>query len=361
MKRSSVSFTGLLALLVAAASGLACTPAAQQTPQAAAATAAPGTVPAGYFDNSGHPDALAGGSRRIEITTPKGKFAVWTKRVGNNPRIKVLLLHGGPAVGHEYLEAFDSFFPGAGIEYYYYDQLGSNWSDQPNDDDLWTLPRFVDEVEQVRQALGLDRDNFYLYGHSWGGILALEYALAHQDHLKGLIISNMMASIPAYNEYAEKTLIPAMDPKVVAEIRQLEAAGKFDDPRHMELLVPNFYEQHILRLPADRWPDPVNRAFAHINQHVYTLMQGPSEMGASGRLADWDRTKDLGQIRVPTLTVGARHGTMDPEHMKWMAGQVQKGRYLDCPNGSHLAMYDDQQVYMAGVIRFIKDVDAGGF
>jgi proline iminopeptidase len=147
-----------------------------------------------YLDNSGRPDLLAGGIRMIPIETPKGTFRVWTKRVGNNPTIKVLLLHGGPGVTHEYFEAFDSYFPGAGIEYYYYDQLGSYFSDQPDDTELWEVERFVDEVEQVRVALDLGPDNFYLLGQSWGGILALEYALQHQDKLKGLIISNMMAN-----------------------------------------------------------------------------------------------------------------------------------------------------------------------
>ena len=129
---------------------------------------------------------LSGGVRLIPMTTPKGTFRVWTKRVGNNPTIKVLLLHGGPGATHEYFEAFDSYFPAAGIEYYYYDQLGSAYSDQPDEPELWELPRFVDEVEQVRQALGLDQDNFYLLGHSWGGMLAIEYALKYQQHLKGL-------------------------------------------------------------------------------------------------------------------------------------------------------------------------------
>src|SRR5262245_58550113 len=193
--------------------------------------AAPAGAPAGYLDDSGRADRLGGGARMIPIQTPKGQFRVWTKRVGNNPRIKVLLLHGGPAATHEYFEAFDSYFPAAGIEYYYYDQLGSAYSDQPHEPALWEIPRFVDEVEQVRQALGLDRDNLYLLGHSWGGVLAIEYALAHQDHLKALIISNMMASIPAYNEYARKVLMPAMDQTALAEIRRLEAAGKTEEPR----------------------------------------------------------------------------------------------------------------------------------
>jgi proline iminopeptidase len=297
----------------------------------------------------------------IPIQTPKGTFRVWTKRIGNNPRIKVLLLHGGPGVTHEYMEAFDSFFPGQSVEYYYYDQLGSYYSDQPDDASLWDLPRFVEEVEQVRQALHLDSSNFYLLGQSWGGILAIEYALKYQQNLKGLIISNMMASIPAYNAYAENVLMPAMDQKVLAEVKQLEAAGKYEDPRYLELLIPAHYTQHILRMPPEEWPDPVNRAFKHMNPKIYIPMQGPSELGASGKLVNWDRTADLGKITVPTLVIGAKHDTMDPAHMEMMSKKLPKARYLFCPNGSHMAMYDDQPTYMTGVIAFLKDVDAGKF
>jgi len=167
-----------------------------------------------YLDYSGRDDVLSGGVKMIPVNTLKGDFHVWTKwtkRVGNNPTIKVLLLHGGPGATHEYFEAFDSYFPAAGIEYYYYDQLGSAYSDQPDEPELWDIPRFVEEVEQVRQALGLDQNNFYLLGHSWGGLLAIEYALKYEQYVKGLIISNMMASIPAYNEYANKVIMPEMD------------------------------------------------------------------------------------------------------------------------------------------------------
>lgn len=332
------------------------------TPATNAATK-PATKPssASYLDNTGRSDVLSGGVRMIPIRTPKGTFNVWTKRVGNNPRIKVLLLHGGPGVTHEYYEAVDSYFPGQAIEYYYYDQLGSYYSDQPTDPSLWDLPRFVDEVEQVRQALGLDRDNFYLLGTSWGGLLATEYALQHQDHLKGLIISNMMSSIPAYNAYAHDVIMPAMDQQALAEIQKIEASGDTANPRYMELLIPHHYEKHLLRIPAAQWPDPVNRAFKHINPNVYVPMQGPSELGASGALVNWDRSHDLNKITVPTLVVGARYDTMDPKHMEWMSQQIPHARYLYCPNGSHLALYDDQQVWMQGVIDFVKDVDGGRF
>jgi proline iminopeptidase len=311
-------------------------------------------APAGYFDNTGRDDILSGGVKMIPITTPKGTFKVWTKRIGNNPTIKVLLLHGGPGATHEYFEALDSFFPGAGIEYYYYDQLGSAYSDQPNDPDLVSIEHYVEEVEQVRQALKLDPSNFYLLGQSWGGILAIEYALKYQQNLKGLIISNMMSSIPAYNDYAHKVLIPQMDRKARVELEGIEKKGDFENPRYMELLQTNYYEKHILRMPADQWPDPVNRAFAKINKAIYVPMQGPSEMGASGKLLDWDRSKDLGQINVPTLVIGAEYDTMDPHHMKWMAGAFAHGQYLYCPKGSHLAIYDDQKTYMAGLISFLK-------
>jgi proline iminopeptidase len=310
-----------------------------------------------YLDYSGRDDVLSGGVKMIPIRTPKGEFKVWTKRVGNNPTAKVLLLHGGPAATHEYWEACDSYLPAAGIEYFYYDQLGSAYSDQPDDPDLWEIERFVDEVEQVREGLALNRDNFYLMGHSWGGLLAIEYALRFQQHLKGLVISNMMASVPAYNEYANKVLKPGMDPVAMAEIERIEATGEFTQPRYMELLMRHHYVHHVLRMPADKWPDPVNRAFAKLNYPLYVLMQGPSELGASGKLINWDRTGDLGRITVPTLVIGATHDTMDPTHMEMIASRIPKGRFHLCPNGSHMAMYDDQQTYFDGLIGFIRDVE----
>lgn len=316
---------------------------------------------AAYLDYSGRDDVLSGGVKMIPIETSKGVFRVWTKRIGNHPTMKVLLLHGGPGATHEYLEAFDSYFPRAGIEYYYYDQLGSYYSDQPNEPELVELERFVEEVEQVRRALGLNEENFYLYGQSWGGLLGIEYALKYQQHLKGLIISNMMASIPQYVEYAEKVLMPSMDASALAEIKHYEEVGEYENSRYMELLFAHHYIYHFLRMPVEEWPEPVTRSFKHLNTSIYVPMQGPSELGASGKLINWDRTADLAKIEVPTLVIGAQHDTMDPKHMEWIATAVQHGRYLYCPNGSHLALYDDQEIYFRGLIQFIQDVNAGRF
>jgi proline iminopeptidase len=307
-----------------------------------------------YF-NYGDSAVQYAGIRMIPITTPAGTFNVWTKRFGNNPRIKVLLLHGGPSLTHEYMECFESFFPKKGIEFYEYDQLGSSYSDQPKDSSLWTTERFVEEVEQVRRAIGADKSNFYVLGNSWGGILGMEYALKYQQNMKGLIVANMVASIPDYVKYANEVLAPQMDPKVVAEIRAIEARGDFQNSRYEELLTPNFYEQHICRLKP--WPESVTRSFKHLNYEVYKMMQGPSEFGASGRLAQWDRKADLKNITVPTLMVGAKYDTMDPKVMEAQSKMVKNGSYLFCPNGSHLAMWDDQKVFMNGVIDWIRKVD----
>ena len=294
----------------------------------------------------------ASGVRRIPITTPVGNFEVWTQRFGTNPKVKILLLHGGPAMTHEYMECFELPFLKEGYEFYQYDQLGSYYSDQPTDSSLWTTERFVEEVEQVRKAIGADSSNFIVLGNSWGGILAMEYALKYQKNLKALIVANMMASAPEYGKYAAEVLAQQMDVAVLKEIRALEVAKDFSNPRYMELLIPHYYKQHICRLP--KWPDGLNRAMKHVNGSIYTLMQGPSEFGISGRLAQWDIRTRLPEITVPTLMIGAKHDTMDPKAMEAQSKMVKNGQYLYCPNGSHLAMWDDQTVFMEGVINFIN-------
>ena len=316
----------------------------------------------GYWSFEGRDDQFTGGIKMIPVNTPEGTFKVWTKRVGNNPKIKVLLLHGGPGMTHEIYECFDGYFPQEGIEYYYYDQLGSYYSDQPDDLSLWDTDRFVEEVEQVRIALNLDSDNFYLFGQSWGGILAMEYALKYQQNLKGLIIANMVPSIPDYMEYSDTVLAPKMNPDVLEEILMYENAQDYANERYLELIVNNYYTEHVIRIPVAEWPNSINRGFNHLNPNVYVTMQGPSEFGVKGDaiLKNWDIKDRLHEITVPTLSIGATHDTMDPKQMEWLSKEVQNGKFHLCPNGSHLSQYDDQQVFFEGLVTFIKDVDRSG-
>jgi proline iminopeptidase len=313
-----------------------------------------------YHDTTGRNDILSGGVKLIPIQTSKGTFNVWTKRVGNNPKIKVLLLHGGPGGTHEAFECFDSFFPQEGFEYYYYDQLGSAYSDNPKDSSLWNIERFVEEVETVRKALNLDSSNFILLGHSWGGILATEYALKYQQNLKGLVISNMVPSVPEYNAYANNVLGPQLPKEVLSSIRAFEAKGDYTNPQYLKLIEENYYPEHVLRMPPATWPDPVKRAFAKMNYPLYLQMQGPSEFGIVGNasLKNWNRKPDLNKIKVPVLSIGGEFDTMDPKAMEELSKLVQQGTFLYCPKGSHMSMYDDQQTYFTGLIKFIKGLDA---
>ena len=190
-------------------------------------------------------------------------------------------------------------------------------------------------------------------------MLAIEYALKYQQHLKGLVISNMMASIPAYNEYAHDVLMPAMDQKVLAEIKRLEAAGRHREPAlHGAAHASTTTCSTSCACPATQWPDPVNRAFAHINPTIYVPMQGPSELGASGKLANWDRTADLGQHHRADAghRRHVRHDGSGAHGDGWPSAS-RTGATCYCPNGSHMAMYDDQETYFAGLIDFIIDID----
>ena len=271
--------------------------------------------------------------------------------------LRVVRAAGGNGVKHEYVRLVEAFRDETGktqhrtiINLGRKDLLRTHL-------DLEKLTRLL-HGEEASAAEAKGEDVGAIGAWDWGGMLAVEYALTYQQHLRGLVISNMMASVPAYNEYAERVLMAQMDPAALAEIKAFEAAGDTEDPRYMELLMEQHYVHHVLRMPPADWPDPVQRAFAHINPAIYVSMQGPSELGisADASLSHWERTAGLASIEVPTLVIGAQHDTMDPAHMKMMAGRLPRGRYLHCPDGSHMAMYDDQQVYFAGLIGFLRDL-----
>ena len=297
-------------------------------------------------------DVKTGGSKMIPLDG--GKYSVWTKQVGPAPA-KILTLHGGPGFPHDYLECFEDFLPQKGISFYYYDQLGVGNSDNPDDASLWTIDRYREEVEQVRKGLGLDQ--FILYGHSWGGMLGIEYALAHQDHLKALIISDMTAGIDAYEAYAQK-LLGELSEADRATLKKYEDAGNYEAPEYQEIMMGKVYSAHLVRL--DPWPEPALRAFKKFNTKIYNTMQGPNEFVITGNFKEWDRWNDLSRIKVPTLVIAGRLGTMNPDDIKRMGKLIPNSRVV-LTSGSHLEMYDAQDEYMREIVRFVKDVEGGRF
>lgn len=273
---------------------------------------------------------------------------VWTKKVGNSP-IKVLLLHGGPGADHVYFECFEDFLPPNGIEFYYYDQLDSTNSDKPNDPALWTIERYRDEVEAVRKGLGLE--SFYLYGHSWGGMLAIEYALAYPQHLRGLVISNMTAGIQAYQKYAA-LLRSQLPTEVIAVLDKYEKAGDYKSAEYQQVVLEQVYSRHICRL--NPWPEPLLRSFGHLNERVYNSMQGPNELVITGSYKNWERWRDLPKIRTRALTMGARYDEMNPDDMRRMAKLMPNAQAWISDKGSHMSFYDDQVPYFEALLTFLK-------
>lgn len=322
---------------------------------AALAAASRVSVPAeepGRGASVGSREVKTGGIRMIPVD---GKYKVWTKKVGPGTP-KILTLHGGPGITHEYFECMEDFLPPAGRAFYYYDQLGSAYSDQPDDPKLWTVERFREEVEQVRSALGLEK--FHLYGQSWGGMLGIEYALKYQQHLKSLVISNMTASVASYVKHINE-LRAKLPKETIATLEKYEAKGEFEAPEYQDVMFKQVYARHLCRL--DPWPDPVERAFRHLNPKVYKTMQGPNEFVVNGTLKDWDRWKDLREIRVPTLLLVGRYDTMSVADIQRMGREVPRASVAVCENGSHLSNYDDQETYFRHLLGFWNDVDAGRF
>jgi proline iminopeptidase len=286
------------------------------------------------------------GVRRIPVVG--GKYRVWTQQVGDGAT-KVLLLHGGPGFSHDYLEAFTPHVPGSGLTIYYYDQLGCGNSDRPTDTGLWTIDRYLAEVEEVRRGLGLE--TFALYGQSWGGMLAIEYALKYPQHLSRLVISNMTASCAEYVRHAAamRAALPAADQ---ATLDKYEKAGDTENPAY-QAVIDKLNAEHACRLPQP-WPEPIMRTFEKANLAIYNQMQGPNEFVITGNFKDWDRWADLPRIKTPTLVMGARYDEMDPEQIRREGRLIPNARTWISERGSHLTMWDDPEGYFGALIPFLQ-------
>lgn len=287
----------------------------------------------------------------VEFIQLDNGFRVWTKRIGEGP-IKILTLHGGPGCTHEYFECFEDFFPKDRFQIIFYDQLGSYYSDQPDDLSLWTVDRFCNEVEQVRKALRLE--NFYLYGQSWGGLLGIEYSLKYQNHLKGVILSNITGSVESYVTYLNY-LRSKLPQSIQDRLSVYEEKEDFFNPEYEKLMLEEVYSRHLCRL--NPWPEPLIRAFAHLNTKVYQTIQGPNEFIVTGNFKDWNRWNDLHKISIPTLLICGRFDTMNPQDIEKMGTLIPNSKVKICENGSHCSMVDDQDNYFQALHSFITEVE----
>lgn len=296
-----------------------------------------------------------------KILTLYNGYHLWTNTQGEG-KIHLLALHGGPGGTHEYWEdtAKQLKKQGLDVQVHMYDQLGSWYSDTPDWDDpavakkIETYEYFVDEVEEVRQKLGLD--NFYLIGQSWGGALVQMYAAKYGDHLKGAIISSMVDRIGDYTDHLAQIREKALTPDELAYMKKCEAENNYDNDRYQEL-VGKLNDQFVDRKkPA---------AIAHLTETMsvplYNAFQGDNEFVITGKLKDWNFTNHLKDIKVPTLVTFGEHETMPMETGKRMAEMIPNAKFVSTPEGGHHHMIDNAPVYYDHLATFIREVENGTF
>ncbi|MCW5624556.1 MAG: proline iminopeptidase-family hydrolase [Burkholderiales bacterium] len=280
---------------------------------------------------------------------PVDSHRVWYRKVGTSGT-PLLLLHGGPGAGHDYLEPLGGLASERTVVFF--DQLGCGRSDQPDDPSLWRIDRFVREVDIVRAALGLDR--VHLLGQSWGGWLGIEYMLTQPEGIVSLTLASTSASIAQFVAEAEK-LKAALPPDLYRTMQRCEAAGDYRNPDY-EAAVMVFYRRHLCRL--DPWPECVQRSIRNLDGNaVYATLNGPNEFVVTGPLKDWDRTDRLGEIRVPTLVTVGRHDEIPPVCAEVMRDGIPGARMEVFEHSGHMAHVEETERYLAVVSTFLRDVE----
>ena len=275
-------------------------------------------------------------------------FKIWYRCVGTGDATPLLLLHGGPGAGHDYLEPLGELADTRRVVFY--DQLGCGKSERPDDVGLWTLERFVREVDEVRAALGLE--SVHLLGQSWGGWLGIEYMLSQPAGVQRLVLASTSASMPQFASETRR-LREDLPVDVQQVLNKYEAIGDFHNPEYEEAVMA-FYQKHVCRLPE--WPDCVMRTVANLeNNPVYETMNGPNEFTIIGNLKEWDRTERLNEIQVPTLITVGHYDELTPACAETLRAGIPNSRQVVFEDSAHLAHVEEQARYLEVVRNFLDE------
>jgi proline-specific peptidase len=293
-------------------------------------------------------------SKMNKMVSEEGKvyvdgYNVWYRKVGSGAT-PLLVLHGGPGAGHDYLEPLEALACDRSVVFY--DQLGCGNSDRSEDASLWRIERFVTEINRVRSVLGLDR--VHLLGHSWGGWLAIEYMLMQPAGVCSLILASTSATVQQFVAEASK-LKAALPPAVVKVMQKHEEADTFDHPEY-ETAVLEFYERHLCRLHP--WPESLMRSVRNLEGNpVYATMNGPNEFTVTGNLKNWDRAERLHEISVATLITVGRFDEITPVCAETLHRGIPNSEMVVFEQSSHMAHLEEAEVYVKTVAGFLKRVE----
>jgi proline-specific peptidase len=274
---------------------------------------------------------------------------IWYRVVGSGPGTPLLLLHGGPGVPSVYLKPLEALADERPV--FFYDQLGSGQSDRPKDSSLWTIDRFVNEVAQVRKALGLDQ--IHLFGHSWGSMLAASYMLTRPSGVRSLVLASAPMSVPRYAQEA-RDLLTTLPEATRTAIEAHERDGSFDSPEYQAAMM-EFYKLYLAR--RQPWSAEIEKTFAELNPDVYVYMQGPSEFTITGTIKDYDVTGRLKEITVPTLFTAGEYDEVRPETVRLYQSLVPGSQLAVIENAAHLTMQDEPERYQQVLREFLHKVE----
>jgi len=290
-----------------------------------------------------------------EGTIPFGGAETWYRVVGDGEKpgaLPILLLHGGPGGAHDYLESMQELAD-TGRRVIFYDQLGCGRSPYPSDPAKWTVELFVDEVDAIRDALGLDR--LHLLGQSWGGMLGMEYALRQPPGLQSLIVCDSPASMRLWVQEANR-LREGLPPDVQQTLLRHEAEGTTESDEY-QTAIHVFYDRHVCRVvPA---PDYVQRSMDQILNEVYLTMNGPSEFHVVGTLKDWDITPRLGEISVPTLIISGAHDEATPLISRTINEGIPGSEWVLFDDSSHMPHVEEPERFLQVVGDWLERLDPG--
>ncbi len=285
---------------------------------------------------------------------PVGEYKVWYRSVGGGAGVEeqtpILGLHGGPGVPSDYIEDITQLATDT-RRVIIYDQLGCGRSDRPDNPTMWTIQRFVDELVLVRKELGLEK--IHLWGQSWGGILAIEYALTQPQGMESLTLASTASSMPVWIAEANR-LRDGLPAEVQNTLLRHEHAGTTDDPEYQSAMM-EFYKRHVIRIVP--MPPQVARAFDNMGQQVYFTMNGPSEFHVIGVIKDWDRTNRLHEIKVPTLITSGFYDESTPSINETMHNEIAGSEWVLFEHSSHMAHVEEMELYMAVMRTFLQRVE----
>lgn len=275
---------------------------------------------------------------------------IYFKLYDASSRINLMVLHGGPGASHDYLLPLAEL-SNYGINVLFYDQFGSGRSDEPSDLSKYTVDYGVEEAEEVRKQIF--NDKVVMLGHSYGGMLALAYALKYQDNLVGLIVSNGLSSVPLTVQEMRR-LIEELPEKYRNAIKRYEQVQDYQNPEYLEA-VQYFYRQHVIRL--DELPEPVKVSFEYAQKRrTYAIMNGPNEFTITGTIKDFDITDQLHKIRVPTLIITGKYDEVTPRIAEIMHSRIRNSRLVLFENSSHMPMWEEKDKYLAVIRDFIFEL-----